>query len=310
MNRKVVTVTLNPAIDVTLWTDLLEDNKISRVSKEARVASGKGVNVSKVLVDSGIPVLALGIAGKDNADEYMNTLAGMNIESKFVRVNGHIRENITVLVNSETYKLNRKGPQCDEMALSTLTEIITDVTNDGDIAVFSGSLPPNMSGDSFLQIMAAAKEQGAQIVADSEALTPEMLLALKPFLIKPNIDEFKIMTGHRGNDIEGIIKKAGTLLELGVEHCLISMGKDGMLAVSRDATYKINTPEVTVKTTIGAGDSLVAGFITAYLEGCDFETCARTAVSYGTAAVIDDQSQLPDRERGMALFSEIMAEKL
>ncbi|MDD2362808.1 MAG: 1-phosphofructokinase family hexose kinase [Oscillospiraceae bacterium] len=292
MSRSIISITLNPSIDITIWTDGLHRDKVNRVTRETREVGGKGINVSRVANSLGQQTLCIGVAGDDNYLEFSGRLEQENLRYEFVKTQGSVRENLTIRSNDQTIKINRKGPPVSAMIIGALMELIKSRVRPGDIVVFAGSLPENVDIKDYIELIIAVKNVGALIAIDSDILTVEDYRVVRPWLIKPNLHELRSIVKLKGDSIDDIIEAVYSLYEVGVENVLVSLGGDGMVHVSNDGILRVSVPKVEVKSTVGAGDSALAGYIVGFIKGRTTEDCVRLAAACGTSSVMLDGTRL------------------
>lgn len=310
MHRNVISITLNPSIDVTLWTDSLHPDKANRVINEAHEVGGKGINVSRVMHSFGQETVCLTVAGEDNCREFAGYLEQESLRYEFIKVKGSVRENLTLRSDGQTIKVNRKGPALSAMLISALMAMIRNWVRPGDVVVFAGSLPENVSVEDYMELILAVKKVGVLIAIDSDLLTLDHYRRIAPWLIKPNIHELRQIVTPVGNSIDDIVHAARTVCETGVENVLVSLGGNGMVFVSAADICRAVVPKVDVKSTVGAGDSSLAGFIVSYIRDNTLEDCVRMAAACGTACAMQDATSLATRETANALLDRITVTKL
>ena len=265
----VYTVTLNPSIDVTLWTDDLDRDAVNHVLDERREAGGKGINVSRVLRSFGVDNLCVALAGEENFTEFTEFLQRAQLRFELMRVGGAVRENLTIRFADQTVKVNRRGQPLSLIFVSTLMTYLETHIRPNDIVVFAGSLPDNMYVQDFLELMLSAKNAGARVVVDSDRLSVGDYERLRPWLIKPNIHELQHIVGRTLDSREAIDQAVGSLRAVGVENVLLTLGGDGMSLYSEDGVVHAAAPRVEVKSTVGAGDSFGAAYLVSRLKGND-----------------------------------------
>lgn len=305
MRRGIVTVTLNPSIDVTLWLDGLDPDKVNRVENEQREAGGKGINVSRVVKTYGLDSLCIAVSGQDNSREFARFLEADGLRYEMLPVEGAVRENLTLREDGHTVKLNRKGPALSDMMIGALMAMIQSHIKPGDIVVFAGSLPENVAIQDYVELVMAVKNAGALIALDSDMLKLEDYKRIQPWLIKPNIHEVKDIVDIKGDAVEDVAAAARLFHEIGVENAMISMGGEGLVCVCDEGAYHACTPPVEVKSTVGAGDSALAGFIVGFVKENPVEECVRLAAACGTACAMKDGSAVAAKEDASALLDSV-----
>lgn len=310
MHRGIITVTMNPSIDVTLWLDGMHTDEANHILSESREVGGKGINVSRVIRSFGLDNLCLAVAGRDNMAEFSRFLEEEALRYELLQVDGVVRENLTLRCDGQTVKLNRRGLSMSTMLVGALMALIRSRMHPGDIVVFGGSLPENITVQDYAELILAVKNAGALVAVDSDLLTLAHYRRIAPWLIKPNIHELRHMIEVKGTDIADVVEAAKALSEAGVENALVSLGGEGLVCVSRtpDGAPEIIravVPQVEVKSTVGAGDSALAGFIIGYVRGQSRLECSRLAAACGTASAMLEGTDLADRETVASLLDRI-----
>lgn len=236
MSRKgIITVTLNPSVDVTLWLDGMHPDKANRVLRETREVGGKGINVSRVVRAFGLESLCVTVAGEDNSRELVSFLEADGLHYELVPAEGAVRENLTLRTEGQTIKINRKGPALSDMMFNALMALIRSRLHPGDIVVFAGSLPENVALQDYVELILAVRNAGALVALDSDLLSLEDYARIRPWAIKPNIHELRNIVPVDGTTITDVAAAALRLREVGVENVLVSLGGNGLLSVSRKA---------------------------------------------------------------------------
>lgn len=310
MHRGIITVTMNPSIDVTLWLDGLNTDEANHVLDESREVGGKGINVSRVVRSFGLDNLCLAVAGRDNVGEFSRFLEEDALRYELLQVDGVVRENLTLRYDGQTLKLNRKGLSMSTMLVGALMALIQSRMKPGDIVVFGGSLPENITVQDYVELIMAVKNAGALVAVDSDLLTLEHYRRISPWLIKPNIHELRHIVEVRGAGVDDVVQAAMTLSEAGVENALVSLGGDGLVCIGRmgDGSREVIravVPKVEVKSTVGAGDSTLAGFIVGYVRGLSRLECSRLAAACGTASAMLEGTAVADKDTASALLERI-----
>lgn len=279
----IYTVTLNPAIDYLINLDNLEIGRINRVEDEKVYAGGKGINVSNMLKQLGHENTALGFISGFTGNFIVNTLMEKGINNKFIRLkNGFTRINVKVKGKEET-EINGKGPVITDDELNELYKILENL-NSSDILVLAGSIPSTLDDKLYENIMERIKDKNVKVVVDATKNLLLNVLKYKPFLIKPNNHELEEIFNIKLNNNEEIIKYAKKLKEMGALNVLVSMGKDvALLLTENDEVYVSNVAKGIVKNSVGAGDSMVAGFIAGYLNTNSYSEGLKLGAASGGA---------------------------
>ncbi len=310
MRCNIISVTMNPSVDVTLWTDGMDFDATNRVLEEAREAGGKGINVSRVVQTFGLPNLCLSVVGEDNSAEFAGYLEKESIHYELLKVQGAVRENLTLRSGEHTMKVNRKGPFLSVMMISALMALIQTRMKEGDIVTFGGSLPENVAVSDYVELMMAVKQAGGRVVVDSDLLTLEDYRRVSPWLIKPNIHELRRILPVENESDEAVIRAARELQRAGVENVLVSRGAKGLVCVNDRCVVKATAPSVEAKSTVGAGDSALAGFLIGLVKEYGVEECVRLASACGGACVMQDGTALATRDLAFELLEKVEVERI
>ncbi len=283
---KITTLTLNPAYDVHANIGAFVPCRENIADSVSRDIGGKGLNISRALNENGIANTAILILGSDNSEDFKKALAAEELDCRIIECKGRIRENITVHPSDtvET-RLSFKGFSCDDTLLSEVEKYIPD---DG-IITFTGSLPEGISAKAAEEFLLRLNEKGLKLVIDSKSVTLDMLRRIKPWLIKPNSEEIEAYFGGKMDEDE-LYKKALELNRDGIENVMISLGGDGAVLACDSKIYRAYAPKINVVSTIGAGDSSIAGFIA---ENGTPETRLKNAIAYGSAACLREGTNPP-----------------
>lgn len=283
----VYTVTFNPAIDYVVHAGDLVIGATNRSEREEMYFGGKGINVSIVLKELGIPSVALGFIAGFTGEAIERGLADMGVATDFVHLrNGNSRINVKIKSTQET-ELNGQGPDIDGKAIEELFEKL-DKLSDGDILILAGSIPSTLPPDIYQKILKRLSGKKIKTVVDA---TKELLLNVlqyNPFLVKPNNHELGEMFQVELENDEEIEKYARKLKELGAVNVLVSMAGDGaMLIDEHGKMHRCGVCKGCVRNSVGAGDSMVAGFIAGTLQG-DYEYALKLGTASGGATAFSD----------------------
>lgn len=283
----VYTVTFNPAIDYVICMETVKLGATNRSDSESIYFGGKGINVSIVLKELGIASKALGFTAGFTGEAIEKGLADMGIDTDFVRLqNGNSRINVKIKSNEET-ELNCQGPRIDDEAIKALFEKL-DCLKDGDILILAGSIPASLPSDIYERIMAGICGKKIKVVVDATKDLLLNVLKYRPFLIKPNNHELgEIFNTELKTDIE-IESYARKLQEMGAGNVLVSMAGDGAMLIDEfGKMHRCGVCDGTVKNSVGAGDSMVAGFVAGSLNG-DYEYALKLGTAAGGATAFSD----------------------
>ena len=295
---RVATVTLNAAIDQTVWISGFQLNAVNRAQEMQIEASGKGVNVASFLADNGIATTVTGYLGQDNTDLFEQFFVSKHIEDRFVRIPGRTRINVKIVddTNKQSTDLNLPGLTPPEKALEILLETLKRLITSCDWFVLSGSLPPNAPTTSYATIIAYLKQHRKHIVLDTsgDALREGVLAG--PTIIKPNIDELQSLAEHPLLDETAIYLAARHVLNESIQLVVVSMGERGALFVDKDNGVLAVPPVIRVTRTAGAGDAMVAGLVVGRRQGLNLLDCAKLATAFSMGTITRTGPHLPSRE--------------
>ncbi|KZL91096.1 1-phosphofructokinase [Clostridium magnum] len=277
----IYTVTFNPSIDYVINVENFRPGAVNRVVSENKYPGGKGINVSRVLNNLGIKNKALGFIGGFTGQFIKNSLESEGVDTDFIELNGDTRINVKLKSNDET-EINGSGPNVDEENLNKLFEKINSL-NSEDFLVLAGNVQNSLPRNIYSIIQEKCLDKKIKIVVDTtgEALTST--LRYRPFLIKPNNHELGEIFNVEISTREEIIHYAQKLRELGADNVVISMAGEGALLICKEGIYHASAPKGTVKNSVGAGDSLIAGFIARYSQTSDVIESLKWGATAGSA---------------------------
>lgn len=283
----VYTVTFNPAIDYVVHTGEMKLGATNRSEKEEMYFGGKGINVSIVLRELGIDSKALGFTAGFTGEAIENGLSEMGIDADFVRLkNGNSRINVKIKSTEET-ELNGQGPDIDKAAIDALFAKL-DRLSDGDTLILAGSIPSSLPSDIYEKILGRLSGRNIKVVVDATKDLLLNVLKYKPFLVKPNNHELGEMFGVELKTDEEIEKYARKLQEMGAVNVLISMAGDGAMLIDEyGKMHRCGVCRGTVRNSVGAGDSMVAGFTAGSLKG-DYAYALKLGTAAGGATAFSD----------------------
>lgn len=298
----IYTVTFNPAIDYVVGIDRIETGCVNRLSSEQIYFGGKGINISIVLRELGIESTALGFVAGFTGEAIENGLKEAGIITDFVRLEkGNSRINVKIKSDAET-ELNASGPEISDTSLSVLFEKLKSLRN-GDTIVLAGSVPKSLPEDIYEQILHQLSDRDIRAVVDASKELLIKSLRYKPFLIKPNLQELGEIFGEISGSDDEIIACAEKLREMGAQNVLVSMAGDGAILLdSGNNIHKSGVCSGTVRNSVGAGDSMIAGFLAGISAG-DFTYALKLGTAAGGATAFSDG--LAAREDIIRLFEQL-----
>lgn len=283
----IYTVTFNPAIDYIVHTGTMQVGQVNRSQGEELYFGGKGINVSFVLHELGLPSKALGFVAGFTGAAIEAGIQEQGIATDFVHLDsGFSRINVKIKSGEET-ELNGQGPNISEAAVAELFEKLNQL-QDGDILILAGSIPNTMPADSYEKILAHLSDKKIKVVVDATKDLLLKVLPYHPFLIKPNNHELGELFGVTLHSIEEIATYAKKLQEMGAQNVLISMAGDGALLIDEIGKQHVcGVCKGTVKNSVGAGDSMVAGFVAGSMHG-DYEAALKLGTAAGGATAFSE----------------------
>ncbi len=302
----IYTVTLNPALDRAIEVQELRSDDANRIESEKSYAGGKGIDASRVIQVLGAQSIALGFVGGFNGMELEQRLLRQGVICDFVETRGDTRTNILIYVLSTgTYTtLNAKGPDVNEVEVKELLDKIRGL-NDVSYMIISGSIPRGVSQDIYRQIIDIVRKKGAFVALDADGEVMRHGIEAGPSIIKPNIHELGRLMNREITDIQGALKAAEELKKKEIDIVLVSMGGKGALLVSDSARLIAVPPKISLGSTVGAGDSLLAAFVLGHFQGRRLSECLRFGVAAGAASSMTPGTELCKREDVEALMPKV-----
>lgn len=302
----IYTVTFNPALDYVVRVDHFTAGAVNRTVEEHIFYGGKGINVSALLANLGYPSTALGFVAGFTGEEIERGVKALGFSSDFIRVEkGMSRINVK-LKSDEESEINGMGPQITPGDVEELFGKLDRLAR-GDVLVLSGSIPSAIDSRIYETILARVEEKGVLAVVDAEKDLLLNVLKYRPFLIKPNNLELGAMFGVVLEDEPSIADYAKRLQGMGARNVLVSMAGDGSLLVTEQgAVHRMGVARGTVKNSVGAGDSMVAGFLAGYLENGDYVHALRLGTAAGGATAFSDG--IGEKEEIMRLYGQLERE--
>ena len=284
----IYTVTFNPAIDYVIKVDNLTLGEINRTTREYIFCGGKGINVTHVLANLGMESVGLGFIAGFTGDVIEKGAKELGFAPDFIRVReGMTRINVKVKSNEES-EINGMGPVIHDDELQKMYEKL-DELQDGDVLILAGSIPATLPSDVYEKIMERLQEKDIRIVVDATKDLLLNVLKYHPFLIKPNNHELGEMFGVVLKTNDEIVEYAKKLQEKGARNVLVSMAGDGAILITEDGqNIKMGTPKGKVVNSVGAGDSMVAGFVAGYLRGGSYEEALKSGTAAGSATAFSE----------------------
>lgn len=308
---KIITLTLNPAFDIHCYVENFAPYHENLAKITDHEAGGKGVNISRALTACGVENLAFVVLGEENGESFCKKLTADGITYRTLTVAGRIRENITIHANgADETRISFSGfavaaDLADRVAAALQSEI------DGETFVtFTGRVPSGLEMSAVKSFLRKLQAWGARIVIDSRSFCLDDLIEMKPWLIKPNQEEISEYLGREIHTFEEVWRAAGELYEKGIANVMISLGAQGALLLCREGAFVATPPRIEARSTIGAGDSSIGGFLAEAARGASAEQMLCGAVSYGTAACMTEGTRPPRAEDVNAVRKQIQVTRM
>jgi len=302
---KVLTITLNPTVDKSTSIDKLIPEKKLRCEQPKCEPGGGGINVSRGLTRLGLESIAMFPSGGRTGKLLEQLLEKEGIKSYPIEVAGETRENFIVVetVSNQQFRFGMPGSEITTEEQLKITTFLKEISPFPDFIVISGSLPPGVNPEYLRDIVKIAKEKGAKIIADTSGEALAQMVDEGVFLLKPNLGELANLTGLESLDNDTADDAAQSLISKGkTEAIVVSLGPQGAYLVTKDTTQLVPAPTVKKLSTVGAGDSMVAGMVSVLARGGDFLEMVKMGVACGSAATMNSGTQLFKREDAERLF--------
>jgi 1-phosphofructokinase/tagatose 6-phosphate kinase len=311
----IVTVTLNAAIDRTLVVPNFQPGQRHRASVGFASAGGKGINVARALKRLGAPVVCTGLAGGRTGTLLVEELTSEGVLNDFVRIREESRTSIAVLdpTSNANTEINEWGPQVSEEELEILREKLAYLAQRAEFVVLAGSLPRAVDPGFYGELVRELGRAQLLAVVDTEGEALRLAVEAEPYLVSPNLQEAEALVGHEFVDEEDLAAGLDEIAELGARNVLITLDS-GCYALLREDRNEIRvraeSPRVEPTSTVGAGDTLLAGFLAARVDGRPFEDAVRTAVAAGAASVLEAGAGQFDPREASRLASLVQLERI
>ena len=303
----IYTVTFNPSLDYIVSVENFTLGMTNRTGSELLLPGGKGINVSIVLGNLGWKSTALGFVAGFTGEEVMRRLEEMDVNNGFIRLDEGITRINLKLKSIDGTEINGQGPVIGKEKVDELLRQL-DCLREGDVLFLSGSIPASMSDDMYRRIMERLDGKGVGIVVDATKDLLMNVLSYRPFLIKPNNHELGEVFGVTLKRREEVVPYGKRLQEMGARNVLISMAGEGAVLVAEDGSvYEAQAPEGVLVNAVGAGDSMIAGFMAGYMEKKDYEHAFRMGIASGSASAFSEN--LATREEIEAVYKRAAVKK-
>ena len=313
VSLKIITLTLNPAYDIHLLADSFRpgcDNSSRLLSRDA---GGKGVNLTRALAAYGVESICYLLLPEESEREYLHALSPYGISPIHDTVQGFVRENINLHTPEGDTVITTEGTLLTADHLRRVESRILPLIDRDTYLVFSGGIPQGSDKAAIIAFLTEARERGARLILDSRSLSIEEIYSLSPFLIKPNLGEAEALFGEKLHGIREATFAAHSIYEKAsgrLENILLTVGADGAVLVNASGIYLARAPKIEALSSVGAGDSTVAGFLAATLAGDADADKLRLAIAFGTAACLEEGTMPPKSEKIRELYPVVKIENL
>lgn len=308
----IATLTMNPCIDKTVEISNFFYGDINRVIKKRKDISGKGINVSIALSNLGIPVRTFGLLYENDREKLLKSLERYGIEYENVPVEGCLRENVKVYnnVDNVTTELNENGARVPQEKAREFVDFLEKAMDSIDTLVVTGSLPPGIAPEFYKEIIKKAKKHNVKCILDAEGAPLLKGMEAEPYMIKPNLFEFKVAFGLKTEDMGEILKKCREIIAGGVEVVCLSMGEKGAVITDGKSAYLCRPVSTEVKSTQGAGDSMVAGICMALEQRMGIDSMLKYGIAVAGGSLMKEGTQMCEKEDFEKFVKEAAAEPL
>ena len=295
---RIATVTLNPAFDLVGRLARIEIGEVNTVETLGLYPAGKGINVAKVLADLGIKLSVTGFLGEENQGDFVQAFAQNDVEDKFYRIAGKTRINVKITeTEADVTDLNFLGFEIREQDWKAFIRQSQTWENQYDLVAVCGSLPRGVTPEQFAAWLESLHQQGLKVVLDSSNAALTAGLTAHPWLVKPNRRELEVWAGRSLHTIEEVIEAAEQLRSHGIENVIISMGEKGSVWLNSEGVLQAQPPHCkNVVSTVGAGDSMVAGLIYGFSQGWSKEKTLSFASATSALAVSQSNVGISDKQ--------------
>lgn len=308
----ILTVTLNAAIDKRYVVEGFRVGEVNRVKECAYTPGGKGLNVSKPASIAGAEVVATGFVGGHAGHYIEDSLKPFGIRSEFYHLADESRSCINIWDEKKQKQTEflEPGFTVAEEEFEAFVEKFRGLVEKADVVAMSGSVPKGLDGTAYQKLVKIVKDAGKKVILDTSGRLLEMGIEACPTMVKPNIDEIRMLTGKHCDHIEDIIEAAKAVHEKGVEVVAVSLGADGSLVVSDEGVFRAVVPKIDAVNTVGCGDSMIAGFALGFEEGLSIEETLRKASAISAAAALREETGFFVKEDMERLYPQIRIEKI
>jgi 1-phosphofructokinase len=284
---------MNPAVDKTIKISEFKIGEVNRVDFLRADAGGKGINVSKTIKELRGNSIALGFVGGKSGEVIKEYLNNVGIKNDLINIKGETRTNSKIIdtVNNTHTDINESGPEVRREDIACIKSKILAYTKEGTIIVLSGSVPMGVGESIYKEIIEEANKLKAKVILDADGNLFTEAIKAGPYIVKPNIHELERAFNRTLKDEKSVIEVSKSLLQYGIKYVVVSLGGEGSIVISNEAIIKVEGLKVEVKSTVGAGDSMVGALAIALERGYSIEDALRLAAATSTASVMSEGSE-------------------
>lgn len=310
----IITVTLNPSIDISYPLEQFNIDAVNRVKNVSKTAGGKGLNVTRVLHDLQADVIATGVLGGNFGNYIRQQLDAIPVKHAFTPIKEETRFCLAILHDQNQTEILEAGPQVSTEEQAAFFDNFEKLIEKPATITISGSIAKGFSSETYVRLIEMANNHGCKVLLDTSGASLEAALKskTKPYLIKPNIDEISALVGKKlsSQDLTNLMQELGNEMFAGIELIVISMGGQGALVKYQDTFYKVNIPKITVVNPVGSGDSTIAGMAFAIGRGMDFEAIIKHGMTCGVLNTMNPKTGAIDMNQFDEIYSQISLEKI
>ena len=308
----ILTVTMNAAIDKRYVVKCFEEGQVNRVTTCTYTPGGKGLNVSKPASIAGAEVVATGFVGGHAGDYIVDSLKNFGIKSEFYHMNEESRSCINIWNEEkrEQTEFLEPGFTVSEEDFDKFMDNFEKLILQADVVAISGSLPKGLDGTAYQRMVKAVKDAGKKVILDTSGKLLEMGIMAKPTMVKPNIDEIRMLTGSHCDTREELVEAAQKIHGAGIEVVVISLGGEGSVLVCDNGVYRAVVPKIDAVNTVGCGDSMIAGFALGFEKNLPIEETLKLASAISAAAALREETGFFVKEDMERILPDIKIEKM
>lgn len=288
----ILTITLNPSVDIQYRLPDYQENAVNRVSDVSKTAGGKGLNVARVLKQLGEDVAASGFLGGSLGNFIGSELMRLGIQNSFVPISGETRNCIAIIHNGKQTEILESGPEISQEEANKFLAAFRNYAKQAKVITISGSLPKGLMNDYYAKMLQIAAEEETPVLLDTKGDTLRQTLQnnQKPYLIKPNQEEIADLLGERNLSINSIRQALKSSIFKGITWVVVTLGEAGALVRYKDNVYRVLSPEVQVINSVGSGDSVIAGFASGISRELDGTDLIKFGLTMGVLNVMEQQT--------------------